>query len=127
MLTKLERNCPEKRMRPSSSTRSPRLATRFSRLSTRTPKSDDEPLLTCFLRTVGNRVSDIIEVETSDFVRIHVRTSYSVTFQREHRERWFNCENYIQVMCDHLRSIVRSRMRTMPLSALWPQVSQLSC
>ena len=93
------------------------------RLSTGTPKVDESVLTTAFLRTVGNRVSDIIEVETSDFVRIHVRTSYSVTFQREHRERWFNCENYIQVLCDHLRSIIRSRTRTMSLSALWPQIS----
>jgi hypothetical protein len=77
------------------------------------------------LRTVGNRVSDIIEVETSDFVRIHIRTSYSVTFHRDHKDKWFNCENYIQVMCDHLRSIVRSRTRTMALSQLWPQISQV--
>ena len=28
-------------------------------------------------------------------------------------------------MCEHLRSIVRSRMRTIALSALWPQVSQV--
>lgn len=95
------------------------------RLSTRTPKSDDEPLFTCFLRTVGNRVSDIIEIETADFVRIHIRVTCSVTFLRENRERdkWFNAENYIQVLCDHLRSIVRSRTRTLPLSALWPQIS----
>lgn len=67
------------------------------RLSTGTPKSDEHPLQTCFLRTVGNRVSDILEVETSDFVRLHIRTSYSVTFLHDHKEKWFNCENYIQV------------------------------
>lgn len=31
--------------------------------------------------------------------------------------------NDIQVMCDHLRSIVRSRTRTLSLSVLWPQIS----
>ncbi len=67
-------------------------------LSTATPKSDEHPLATCFLRTVGNRVSDIIQIETSDFVRINIRTSYSVTFHRDHKDKWFNCENYIQVM-----------------------------
>ncbi len=93
------------------------------KLSTGTPKDDDEILETCFLRTVGNRVSDMIDIETSDFVRIRVRTSYTVTFRREERDRWFNCENYIQVMCDHLRSIVRSRTRTVPLSSLWPEIA----
>ena len=72
------------------------------RLSTGRPKLDDDPLETCFLRTVGNRVSDVIEIETSDFVRIHLHTTYSVTFLREHRDRWFNCENYIQVMQEEL-------------------------
>jgi major vault protein len=91
-------------------------------LSTGTPKSDDSPLRTCFLRTVGNRVSDEITVETADFVKISIRVSYSVTFLPEHKDKWFNHENYIQVMVEHLRSIVRSRGRTMSLSTLWPQV-----
>lgn len=94
-------------------------------LSTGTPKSDEHPLRTCFLRTMGNRISDIIHIETSDFVRIALRVSYSVTFMPDHQERWFNQENYIQVMVEHLRSIVRGRMRTLALSVVWPQVSAL--
>ncbi|MFO0759213.1 MAG: hypothetical protein U0359_22165 [Byssovorax sp.] len=91
-------------------------------LSTGTPKTDESPLRTCFLRTVGNRISDIITVETADFVKISIRVSYSVTFLPEHKEIWFNHENYIQVMVDHLRSIVRGKCRTTSLSTLWPQV-----
>ena len=91
-------------------------------LSTGTPKSDDEPLRTCFLRTVGNRISDKITVETADFVKISVRVSYSVEFLPDHKERWFNHENYIQFIVDRLRSIVRSKCRTMSLSTLWPEL-----
>lgn len=91
-------------------------------LSTGTPKSDESPLQTCFLRTVGNRVSDEIAVETADYVKISLRVSYSVTFVPEQKARWFNHENYIQIMVDHLRSIVRGRCRTLSLSQLWPQV-----
>lgn len=100
-------------------------------LSTGTPKTDANPLRTCFLRTVGNRVSDLVTVETSDFVRIAVHVSYSVTFVSDGesgpagKERWFNHENYIQVMVDHLRSIIRGRCRAMPLSAIWPQIHTL--
>ena len=93
------------------------------RLSTNTPKEDSDPLVTCFLRTIGNRVSDVIEIESADFVRINLRITVSVTFQRDHRDKWFNAENYIQVLCDHLRSIVRSRTRTLSLSSLWPQLA----
>ena len=93
------------------------------RLSTNTPKEDSDPLVTCFLRTIGNRVSDVIEIESADFVRISLRITVSVTFLRDHRDKWFNAENYIQVLCDHLRSIVRSRTRTLSLSSLWPQLA----
>ena len=93
------------------------------KLSTSTPKEDSDPLITCFLRTIGNRVSDVIEIESADFVRIRLRITVSVTFLRDHRDKWFNAENYIQVLCDHLRSIVRSRTRTLSLSALWPQLA----
>ncbi len=91
-------------------------------LSTGAPKTDVEPLRTCFLRVGGNRVTDVILVETLDFVAITVRVSLSVTFLPDQKDRWFNHENYIQVMVDHLRSIVRSRCRTLSLSTLWPQI-----
>lgn len=93
------------------------------KLSTGTPKGDEQPLTTCFLRTIGNRVSDVIEIETADFVCIRLRITVSVTFSRDHKDKWFNAENYIQLLCDHLRSIVRSRTRTLALSALWPQLA----
>lgn len=85
-------------------------------LSTGTPKTDARTLRTCFLRTVGNQVSDVIRIETSDFVEIDVRVSYRVTFDREYRDRWFNHENYVGVLCDHLRSLVRGRCRQLPLT-----------
>ena len=94
-------------------------------LSTGTPKTDDHPLRTCFLRAVGNRVSDEIEVETLDFVRVAIRVSYSVTFVTAQRDRWFNHENYIQIMVDHLRSIARGRCRTLTLMNLWPQLPNI--
>jgi major vault protein len=67
----------------------------------------------------------VITVETADFVKIAIRVSYSVTFSPEHRDRWFNHVNYIQVMCEHLRSLIRGRGRTLSLSALWPQIPTL--
>ncbi|MCO5166410.1 MAG: hypothetical protein M9894_08600 [Planctomycetes bacterium] len=92
-------------------------------LSTGTPKSDDAPIRTSFLRTVGNRVSDVIRVQSADFVEIDVRVSCNVTFIPEWKDRWFNHENYVQVLCEHLRSLVRSRCRTMQLSELWPKLT----
>lgn len=92
------------------------------KLSTGRPKSDESPVRTCFLRTVGNRVSDIITLETADFVTIDVEVSYQVNFDQEYKDRWFNHENYVGVMCDHLRSLVRGRARQMVLTDIWPNI-----
>lgn len=91
-------------------------------LSTRTPKTDEHKLRTCFLRTVGNRVSDVIPLETADFVKLDVRVSYQVTFDKQHKARWFNHENYVGLLCDHLRSLVRGRARQLSLIELWPNI-----
>lgn len=91
-------------------------------LSTGRPKSDDRTVRTCFLRTVGNRVSDTITLETADFVTIEVEVSYQVNFDHQYRDRWFNHENYVGVLCDHLRSLVRGRARQMALTELWPNI-----
>lgn len=92
------------------------------KLSTGRPKSDERPVRTCFLRTVGNRVSDIVTLETSDFVTIEVAVSYQVNFDKQLRDRWFNHENYVGVLCDHLRSLVRGRARQISLTDLWPNI-----
>ena len=62
-------------------------------LSTGTPKSDKATIKTCFLRTVGNRVSDVVRVQTADFVELHIRVSYQVTFDPNLKDRWFVHEN----------------------------------
>lgn len=92
-------------------------------LSTGTPKTDARTVRTCFLRTAGNRVSDVITMETSDFVEINAKVSYHVTFDGDHRERWFDHENYVGLLCDHLRSLVRGQARLMSLEKLWPNLS----
>jgi major vault protein len=55
-------------------------------------------------------------------VRLDVRVSYQVTFEREHKQRWFNHEDYVGVLCDHLRSLVRGRARQVALIDLWPNL-----
>ena len=91
-------------------------------LSTGTPKTDEKRIRTCFLRTISNRVSDVIPLETADFVRLDVRVSYQVNFEAEYKDRWFNHEDYVGVLCDHLRSLVRSRARQVPLVELWSNI-----
>jgi hypothetical protein len=76
------------------------------KLSTGRPKTDAELLSTCFLRIEGNKVSDVIEVETADHVELSVALSYRVSFVGD-PQRWFNVKDYVGLLCDHLSSIIR--------------------
>jgi major vault protein len=73
-------------------------------MSTGKPKSTDNTLKTVFLRHENNKVSDIIDIETKDFVRGQVRVSYCVDFDTKSKDKWFNVENYVQFLCDRQRA-----------------------
>jgi len=94
-------------------------------LSTNVPKTDTNVIRTCFLRTRGNRITDIVRIETSDFVEIDVKVSYRVTFEPDLKEKWFNHENYVGLLCDHMRSLVRNRCRQIGLTELWTNLSTI--
>ena len=79
-------------------------------LSTGTPKGDDDLMRTVYLRALNNKVSDIIEAETHDLCNVNIHVSYRVNFEGD-PERWFNVENYVKFLTDHLRSVVRSAVK----------------
>ncbi len=79
-------------------------------LSTGTPKSDAKTIKTAFLRCMHNKVSDLIEAETSDLCRVHIKLSYRVNFEGE-PEKWFNVENYVKFLTDHMRSLIRGAVK----------------
>jgi len=79
-------------------------------LSTGKPKNTNDLLRTVFLKTSANMVSDIVEVETKDFCRINVKVSYRVNFEGDN-SLWFNVDNYVKFLCDHMRSRIRSAIQ----------------
>lgn len=79
-------------------------------LSTGKPKTMDKPFQTVYLQTTANMVSDIIEVETKDFCRLNVKVSYRVNFEGD-PSQWFNVDNYVKFLCDHMRSKIRNAVQ----------------
>jgi len=79
-------------------------------LSRGKPKTMDNPLQTVFLLTTANMVSDVVEVETKDFCRLNVKLSYRVNFEGD-PNNWFNVDNYVKFLCDHMRSRIRSAVQ----------------
>ena len=80
-------------------------------LSTGRPKTTDNMLSTAFLRIENNKVSDLINVQTSDFVDVQVKVSYCVNFLEEYKDKWFSVENYVKYMTDHMRSLLKREIK----------------
>ena len=76
-------------------------------LSTGKPKTTDYLLKTVYLRTENNKISDVINVQTKDFVDVQIKVSYCVDFLKDYKDKWFNVENYIKFLTDRCRSLMK--------------------
>jgi major vault protein len=80
-------------------------------LSTGKPKTTDTLKRDVYLRVDNNLVSDIVQIETKDLVKVDLKLSYRVNFVREHQDKWFSIENYVKYLCDHLRSRLKAELK----------------
>lgn len=76
-------------------------------MSTGKPKTTDHVISTVYLRHENNKISDVINIETKDFVKASIKVSYCVDFDTEYQDRWFNVENYVKYLCDRERSLMK--------------------
>lgn len=83
-------------------------------LSTGTPKNHENTIKTVYLRVLHNKVSDIIKAESADFTQVSIHLSYRINFEGD-PEKWFNVENYIKFLSDHMRSFVRNAIKKQPI------------
>ncbi|OQX22128.1 MAG: hypothetical protein BWK80_31325 [Desulfobacteraceae bacterium IS3] len=87
-------------------------------LSTGTPKSDTNLMKTVYLRVLHNKVSDIVQVETRDLCPVEILLSYRVNFEGDPKQ-WFNVENYVKFLTDHLRSILRNTSKQYSIESFY--------
>lgn len=80
-------------------------------LSTGRPKTTDNLLHTAYLRVENNKISDVISVQTKDYVDVQIKVSYCVDFLENHKDKWFNVENYIKYLCDRERSLLKREVK----------------
>lgn len=94
-------------------------------LSTGTPKTDDRCLLTPYLRYISNPVSDIIDLRTHDLVNVRVQVKYLVRFEEDLKNNWFNIDNYVQYMVDHLRSLIGNEVRNISVAEFYTDAANI--
>lgn len=75
--------------------------------STGTPKCSDKLEKSVYLRTENNKVSDVINVQTADFVDINVYVSYCVNFMPDKKDSWFLVDDYVKFLTDRERSLIK--------------------
>ena len=80
-------------------------------LSTGKPKTTDNLLNTAYLRVENNKISDIINAQTKDYVDVQIKVSYCVDFLEKYKDKWFNVENYIKYLCDRERSLLKREVK----------------
>lgn len=93
-------------------------------LSTGTPKTSDNTIRTVYLRVLYNKVSDVIQAESADFTQVNIHLSYRVNFEGD-SERWFNVENYVKFLTDHLRSFLRNAVKRYSIMDFYAQGIQI--
>lgn len=97
-------------------------------LSTGTPKTDAKLMPTVYLRVENNKISDKIRVETQDLVPVELTLSYRVNFEGttpDDRLRWFAVENYVRLLCDHMRSMVRNTAKRTEIGTFYKDAIDL--
>ena len=94
-------------------------------MSTGRPKTTDRLIETVYLRHENNKISDLINVETKDFVRAEIKVSYCVSFMPEDREKWFNVENYVKYLCDRVRSIMKREAKKYTIEEFYQNYSKI--
>ena len=75
------------------------------------PHGDKEEV-TAFLKTENNKVSDIINAQTADFVDVQIKLSYYVDFLKDYKDSWFAVNNYAKYLCDNMHSLIKREIRT---------------
>ena len=94
-------------------------------MSTGKPKTTDKVIHTVYLRHENNNVSDIISVETKDFVRCEVDVSYNVSFDKAQMDKWFNVDNYVKYLCDKMRSEVKKEVKKYGIEEFYQNYSTI--
>lgn len=94
-------------------------------LSTGKPKTTDNLLETVYLRVENNKISDIVNVQTKDFVDVQIKISYCVDFLDEYKNKWFSVENYVKYLCDKQRSLLKQEAKKYNIEEFYTNASTI--
>lgn len=89
-------------------------------LSMGKPKTTDVLLNTAYLQVEHNKVTDLVTAETADHVKVELKLALRVNFEGEDKTKWFSVANYVKLLCDHVRSVLKASIRRVGVEQFWP-------
>jgi major vault protein len=90
-------------------------------LSTGRPKGQGKRKRTVYLQYVNNRVGDALIVETKDHVQLSLELEYMVDFDVALRDSWWNVEDYVRLLAERTRSMLRAYVRGLTIAEFYGQ------
>ena len=94
-------------------------------LSTGKPKNTDKTISTAYLRVDNNKVSDIVVVQTKDYVDVALKVSYNVNFLKEYKDKWFCVDNYVKLLCDAMRSDLKAAAKKYGIEEFYANTTEI--
>ena len=61
---------------------------------------------TVFLKLNNNKITDVINAQTSDYVDVQVKLIYNVDFNGD-KSKWFEVDNYTRFVTDYMRNAIK--------------------
>lgn len=61
---------------------------------------------TVFLKLNNNKITDVINAQTSDYVDVQVKLTYNVDFNGD-KSKWFEVDNYTCFVTDYMRNAIK--------------------
>lgn len=66
---------------------------------------------TAFLKIKNNCISDLVSAQSADFVDMQIKLNYYINFLPEYKDKWFSINNYVQHLCNSMRSIIKDEVK----------------
>ena len=73
---------------------------------------------TVFLKLNNNKITDVINAQTSDYVDVQVKLTYNVDFNGD-KSKWFEVDNYTRFVTDYMRNAIKIAIKDYDIQSFY--------
>ena len=73
---------------------------------------------TVFLKLNNNKITDVINAQTSDYVDVQVKLTYNVDFNGD-KSKWFEVDNYTRFITDYMRNAIKIAIKDYDIQSFY--------